>query len=174
MDQYQLLIEVKREKESDGNTQQGMPMPELHNIEELFAGLRELADSAFPKRCGYCGREYRTAAEFLEATQPVRAGVSGLKQSRDDDGLAIVELFRNCVCGSTLLESYWNRRDLSAEGVTRRKRFQDMVSKLIAMGYTAEAARGELLKLMRGKPNELLSLAIRKYEGNQQSRSLGK
>jgi len=135
-------------------------MSELRNDKDFFAGLRELADSAFPKRCGNCGREYRNAAEFLEATQPVRAGVSGLKQSRDDDGLAIVELFRNCVCGSTLLESYWNRRDLSEAGITRRKRFQEMVGKLVEMGFSAEMARGELTKLMRGQPNELLNLAM--------------
>ncbi|MBI4808324.1 MAG: oxidoreductase [Nitrosomonadales bacterium] len=136
-------------------------MPESRIDEELFAGLRELADSAFPKRCGYCGREYRNAAEFLAATQPVRADSSGLKQSRDDDGHMIVDLFRNCVCGSTLLESFWNRRDLSEDGSLRRKRFQEMRDKLVAMGCSAEVAQGELLKLMRGQPNDLLGLVKR-------------
>ena len=127
--------------------------------EELYAGLRELADSAFPVRCGNCGREYRNSSEFLAATQPVRANASGLKQSRNDDGQMIVDLFRNCVCGSTLLESFGNRRELGEDGVKRRMRFQDMVDKLVAMGYTEEVIRGELLKLMRGQPNEVISLA---------------
>lgn len=133
-----------------------MPDPDFDL--ELFAGLRQLTDSAFPKRCSNCGREYRNAAEFLAATHPTRADTSGLKQSRDDDGSMIVELFRNCVCGSTLLESFWNRRDLSDEGVLRRKRFEDMVGKLVAHGYDAKFARGELTKFMRGQPNEVLNL----------------
>lgn len=140
-------------------------MPESRIDEEFFAGLRELADSAFPKRCGNCGREYRSAAEFLVATQPVRANSSGLKQSRDDDGRMIVDLFRNCVCGSTLLESFWNRRDLSQDGTVRRKRFQEMLDKLVAMGCRAETAHGELLKLMRGQPNDLLGLVKHKSLG---------
>ena len=107
----------------------------------LFAGLQQLADSAFPKRCANCGREYRTAAEFLAATRPLRADTSGLKQARGDDGHAFVELFRNCVCGSTLLESFRNRRDLSEEGNMRRKRFEDMVGKLVAMGYPSAIDR---------------------------------
>ena len=127
--------------------------------EEFYAGLRELVDSDFPKRCGNCGREYRNSAEFLAATQPVSANSSGLKQSRDDDGQMIVDLFRTCVCGSTLLETFGNRRDLGEDGVKRRMRFQDMVGKLVAMGYTEEISRGQLLKLMRGQPNDVISLA---------------
>jgi hypothetical protein len=128
--------------------------------QDIYAGLRQLANAAFPKRCGLCGREYQNATEFLTATQPLRDS-SGLKQSHDDDGHEIVELFRNCVCGSTLLESYWNRRDLSDAGITRRKRFQEMVGKLVATGCPAETARGELLKFMRGQPNDLMNLVKR-------------
>ena len=127
----------------------------------LYAGLRQLADSAYPKRCRACGREYRNAAEFVAATQPVRADSSGLKQSLDDDGQAIVELFRNCVCGSTLLESFWNRRDPSAEGKLRRKRFDDMVGKLVAMGYPEDVAHSELLKVMHGQPNDVMDMLQR-------------
>lgn len=137
-------------------------MTEPEYDEALFAGLRALADASFPKRCKNCERIYRDSAEFFAATHPVRTDISGLKQSRDDDGQTIVELFRNCVCGSTLLESYGNRRDLSDEGIVRRRRFQDMADKLVANGCTAETARSELLKLMRGQPHDLLILAKRK------------
>ena len=133
-----------------------------NNDKVFFAGLRELAESAFPKRCANCGREYQNAAEYLTATQPIRADSSGLKQSQDDDGQAIVDLFRNCVCGSTLLESFRNRRNLNEDGIKSRLRFQDMVGKLVATGCPAETARAELLKLMRGQPNDLLNLAKRK------------
>jgi hypothetical protein len=133
-------------------------MPDRGLDQELFSGLRQLTDSAFPKRCANCGREYRNAAEFLAATQRTGAQSSGLKQSKDDDGSTIVDLFRNCVCGSTLLESFWNRRDLSEEGMLRRKRFEEMIGKLVAIGYDAKFARSELLKFMHGQPNDVVDL----------------
>jgi hypothetical protein len=136
----------------------GDTVPEAYFKDEFFTGLRQLADSAFPKRCAHCGRVFRNSDEFLAATRPVRPDSSGLKQSRDDDGQMIVDLFRNCVCGSTLLESFQNRRNVSKDGVMRRMLFQDMVGRLVVLGYQAEAARGELLKLMRGQPNELMGL----------------
>ncbi len=137
-------------------------MSKANDNEDIYAGLLHLADSAFPKRCAACGRVYQNAAEFLAATQPVRENSSGLKQSHDDDGQAIVELFRNCVCGSTLLESYRNRRDPSDKGIVRRKQFQDLVEKLTATGCSEETARSELLKFVRGQPNDLLTLAKHK------------
>ncbi len=133
-----------------------MPEPLSENV--LFAGLRELLDSAFPKRCPNCGRVYATAAEFMAATRPLRFSTSGLKQSVDDDGNPVVELFRNCVCGSTLLESFWSRRDHSKEGALRRARFQEIADRLVEIGCTPEKARAELLKLMRGHPNDVLQL----------------
>lgn len=130
--------------------------------EDIYAGLRQLADSAFPKRCKLCGREYQNAAEFLAATLPLRNDASGLKQTRDDNGQEIVELFRNCICGSTLLESYRSRRDTGDDAALRRSQFQEMVGKLVATGITAETARSELLKFMRGQPSDLPDLAPRK------------
>lgn len=133
--------------------------------EELYAGLQELADSTFPKRCESCGREYRNAAEFLAATRPVHPDSSGLKPH--DDGQMIVDLFRNCVCGSTLLESFGNRRDLGEYGIKRRMRFEDMVGKLVAKGCREDVIRSELLKLMRGQPNEVIRLAKRRNAGSR-------
>lgn len=135
--------------------------------EELYAGLQELADSTFPKRCENCGREYRDTAEFLAATQPVHPDASGLKPHGDDDGQMTVDVFRNCVCGSPLFESFGNRRDLGEYGVKRRMRFEDMASKLVAKGYREEIIRSELLKLMRGQPNDVIRLAKRRNTGNR-------
>lgn len=133
-------------------------MSERSFDQELFAGLRQLTDSAFPKRCGTCGREYRNAAEFFAATRPTQTESSGLKQSRDDDGSTIVDLFRNCVCGSTLLESFWNRRNLSEAGMARRTQFEDLIGRLVATGCDARFARFELVKFVRGQPNGVLGL----------------
>lgn len=64
---------------------------------EFYAELQEIAANTFPKRCLACGR-------------------SGLKQSVDDGGHVIVELFRHCVCGSTLMDCFTDRRDASETG----------------------------------------------------------
>ena len=71
----------------------------------LFAGLQELAAGAFPKRCANCGRLYANLRQFLEETVPVAPQRSGLKASLDDDDRPVGELFRNCVCGSTMMEA---------------------------------------------------------------------
>lgn len=133
-------------------------MVEPMDMQDLFAGLRELAESAFPKRCRACGREYANAAEFVAATRPPRPGCSGLKQGHDDDERLIVEVFRNCQCGSTLMESFGNRRDLGPEGIKRRRRFEQLLGYLLARGVAAEIAHAELLKVMRGEANTLLQL----------------
>lgn len=127
-------------------------MAETYLYEELFVGLRELVDSVFPKRCGSCGREYRNSIEFLADTQPLRVNSSGLKQSLNDDGLIVVDLFRNCICGSTLLESFSNRRDSCEDGIMRRTAFQEQVGKLVSLGYSVESAQSELHKLFSRAP----------------------
>lgn len=124
--------------------------------QHFYAGLRELAESAFPKKCRNCGRIYQTAAEFVAATQPLAPDKSGLKQSLDDDGRAIVELFRNCVCGSTLMDCFNDRRDLSEAGLRRRQRFGELLEYLHGQGLPRLTARDELLKVTRGQPSELL------------------
>src|SRR5574337_2046178 len=89
---------------------------------DLYAGLQELA-TTFPKRCTACGRTYRDMHDYLVQTRRVAGGASGLKQSLDDDGNVVVELFRNCVCGSTLMDEFRNRRDMTGAGLRRRARF---------------------------------------------------
>lgn len=81
-------------------------MPEQAEIQKFLSGLRELKASAFPKRCACCAREYASAAEFILATQAPQSNCGGLKPGEDDDGYPIIELFRNCACGSTLMESF--------------------------------------------------------------------
>lgn len=132
--------------------------PDPPDDETLFANLQTLVDSTFPKRCGNCGRNYATAAEFCAATSALSPDRSGLKQTYDDDGKPIVELFRNCVCGSTLMGDFHNRRDLSAAGSKRRQRFDELLRLLQERGIDGAVARRELLKLMRGQKSELIGL----------------
>lgn len=124
---------------------------------QFFKGLQALAESAFPKRCANCGRVYRTAKEFLEETQAISPGNSGLKSSTDEEGGIVVEVFRNCICGSTLMDCFSNRRDISSLGVARRKRFGELLEFLVKQGVDYNTARTELLKILRGESSLILS-----------------
>ncbi len=126
--------------------------------DDMFANLRSLVESNFPRTCRNCGREFVDAKSFIEGTVAIKTGRSGFKLSEDDDGSQIIELFRNCACGSTMLENFCDRRDLTEVGLKRRARFGALLNKLIAAGVTHEVARGELLKLVRGQENNLVEL----------------
>ena len=132
---------------------------------ELFANLEALEESNFPKQCRACGREFVSADEFLLATHQVRQDHSGLKQGVNEDGSPIVDIFRNCPCGSTLLESFRCRRDTSLEGRKRRARFDELLNKLVSAGVDRKVAHRELLRLMRGQPHAVLEL-IHGLEGD--------
>jgi hypothetical protein len=132
-------------------------MSELKNSQhELYAGLQALVDSAFPKRCNVCGRVYETADDFIRQTRMVRPESTGLKQALNDDDAVMVELYRNCVCGSTLLDLFSCRRDASSAGEQRRMYFNVMLGKLVETGYSMSVARAELIKVMRGEDSEIL------------------
>ena len=123
---------------------------------KLFKGLRSLAESSFPKICASCGKRYETAEEFMKETEAIREGQSGLKQSIDDNDKSIVEAFRNCVCGSTLMDFFSDRRDTSKEGLARRKKFGELLEFLEKNGLEPDIAREELLKVARGGSSEVL------------------
>jgi hypothetical protein len=123
----------------------------------LYEGLKALVESTFPKKCNNCGAVYETAEEFIEKTQIVRADHSGLKSTEDFDGSTIVELFRNCHCGSTLMDTFSDRRDLSESGEKRRQNF-NKIMQMVQKRYNLEEneARNELLKIMRGQSSEVI------------------
>ena len=117
----------------------------------FFEGLRALAEAAFPKHCACCGRVFATADEFLQQTQAMRQNVSGLKQSFDDNNVAIVEVYRNCLCGSTLMDFFSNRRDTSEASLQRRQLFEQLFPLLQEKGMDRGAARAYLLQVVRGQ-----------------------
>lgn len=123
---------------------------------DLFAGLKALAESAFPKRCRNCGRVFEDAEQFLYETKHIDQSRSGLKQSWDDNDATIVEVYRNCLCGSTLMDFFSDRRDLSEFGIKRRDKFGKLVEQLVTRGWSNDLARTELLKLLRGEHSELI------------------
>jgi len=134
-------------------------MPE-NSDSELFQGLRELSAGEFPKVCPNCGRVYQTLEDFLQQTRAI-AGKSGLKAALDDDERPIVELFRNCVCGSTLMDFCQSRRDESEAGHRRRENFERTMQLLVSRGMDGATAHAELLKLMRGQGSEPISRMLK-------------
>lgn len=125
-------------------------------------GLKTLSAAAFPKACTCCGRIYETAEQYIRETQTVRQGMSGLKESMDFDDAVIIESYRNCACGSTLMECFQNRRDTSPSGLKRREKFQELLAKLTAHGLDPAVARTELLKVVRGEQSEVINRFVKK------------
>jgi hypothetical protein len=125
----------------------------------LFEGLQALVDSAFPKRCNTCGRIYQAPGDFALQTLAV-GGRVGFKEAIEEDGSRVLELFRNCHCGSTLMDVFRERRDSSDKGVHRREQFGRLVVELQARGLSLQAARQELLKLMDGEHSEILEQLV--------------
>jgi hypothetical protein len=137
---------------------------------DIFAGLKALAESAFPKHCRNCGRVFQTAEQFLFETERVDRVRSGLKQSWDDNDATIVEVYRNCLCGSTLMDFFSDRRDYSEAGLRRRERFGQLIDQLVAHGVEKDVARAELLKILRGQKSELIDRLRASLPGRSESR----
>ncbi len=123
----------------------------------LFQGLKAIEETAFPRTCANCGHVYETSEQYLRETRNVSGNRSGLKASLDDDGRHCVEVFRNCVCGSTLMNVFGDRRDTTESGLRRRQRFNELIDVLVANGLAVEVARRELLIVMRGGRSEILA-----------------
>lgn len=129
--------------------------------QDLFEGLQALSDSAFPKECGNCDRVYASPEDFFNHSRSINDR-SGLKTSLDDDDTSIVELFRNCECGSTLMDFFEDRRDMSPKGLKRREVFGKMLILLEKKGLPPEKARPELRGLMSGQHSKVLeSMGVR-------------
>jgi hypothetical protein len=124
--------------------------------DQFFTDLHALAESAFPKRCASCGYVYETAEQFLAETVSISPDKTGLKSSVDDDGAIIVEAFRNCACGSTLMDFFSNRRDSTPAGLARRQKIGEMLDYLQEQGLDFTTARAELLKVLHGGKSEIL------------------
>ena len=90
---------------------------------EDFSNLKILPHAVFPKHCRCCGKVYLTPEDFLQQTKPLQNQQSGLKEDETEDGQLIVDVFRNCVCGSTLMDEFKSRRDTSPEGLRRRAQY---------------------------------------------------
>jgi len=125
--------------------------------DELFQGLKELVETAFPKKCASCGKVFKSSEEYFLETKRINTSTAGLKQVEEGDGSMIIEAFRNCSCGSTLMEFFHNRRDMSKEGIKRREKFEKVLNILQEKNLDKITARTELIKVLRGEKSEILS-----------------
>jgi len=131
-------------------------MSPITSHDAWFAGLKALSHDDFPKRCRNCGREFANEEDYFQQTQAIRPEASGLKGVVDPDDGPLVEVFRNCVCGSTLLVSCASRRDDTEAGHSRRRLFEELLGYLGRHGIERAQARTELLRVASGERSEVL------------------
>lgn len=129
---------------------------QITQYREWFAGLKALSHADFPKHCGCCGRIYQTEEDYFLQTMAIQSTRSGLKCAQDDDESLLLELYRNCVCGSTLMAFFSDRRDSSGAGQRRRHLFDELFDYLLQTGVEATTARKELLRVIHGERSEVL------------------
>lgn len=123
------------------------------SLTEVFEGLQALSNTAFPKQCSNCSKEYLNLAQLIADTEPQQG--SGLKQSGSLQPQ--VELERLCQCGHLLSETVNDRRSGDAIGNQRRMLFERLMRLLTEGGMPEKMAKKELLKVMKGQPSELLN-----------------
>ncbi len=125
---------------------------EINNsIDDFYYGLQALSKISFPKKCSLCQKVYENVDIYIKETLALEHHPSGLSESYDpEDKINTVELYRNCTCGSTLMDFFSDRRDLSQVGEKRRKVFKKLLDELIKRGSDVENARKDVLLLMKG------------------------
>ncbi len=127
-----------------------LPIP----AESLYQGLKAIWDTEFPKTCPKCGRVYQCFEEYLVDTVPLPQS-SGLMGYDIGSPGQQVGLFRNCLCGTTVLAFCHDRRDTSEAGNRRRELFGELLDRLVDTGLSAQVARIKLLKALRTNPEQM-------------------
>ena len=122
---------------------------EMMSLEKisLFTGsiekkLTALYDQKFPKKCNNCGRIYETMDQYAQETLRLRGKDTLFNASG-------VQMYRNCVCSSTLL--VWtkeDRRDTSEFGNLRRQLFDTCLAKLKELSDEDENSLKEKLRIV--------------------------
>jgi hypothetical protein len=129
-------------------------LPELLRRESTYNmtyKAQPLEHESFPKHCSNCGKVYHDEIQFFQETSSIPHKRSDIRPVKDDPEVRNIylEVYRNCSCGSTLMERFHSRRDLSEAGLERRAAFEDMLSKLELAGLPRQDARQSLLRLIR-------------------------
>jgi len=105
-------------------------------------GLRARLDSSFPKKCTNCGRVFETVGQYFTETSELNDQDKGLKSFVDDDTTVIVEAFRNCTCGSTLMEMFEDDGDTVSVEIARKKAEEEFAKSMMVENPFAESEAG--------------------------------
>ena len=124
--------------------------------DETYGELRAFDVESFPKTCRTCGKVYPSASAFIADTQAAKTG-SAIKQSHDENGEVVIELFRDCQCGSTLMNPFYSRRGSSDLASKCREEFDHLIEHMTANGHTHASAGEELRHVITGGYADILS-----------------
>ena len=113
-----------------------------------------LEQTAFPKVCKNCQKVYQNEMQFLRETNAIpyvstdTRAITPIPGAMESENNIYLEVFRNCACGSTLMERFYSRRNLSEAGIERRIAFEVLLSALEVGGVERIEARRMLLAFL--------------------------
>jgi hypothetical protein len=125
-----------------------------HKMEKIVVGLKSVIATAFPKKCSVCGKTYTDLTQFIAETSSINHN-SGLIAEYDQNSMPVVYLFRNCSCGSTLMDICEDRRDIY-NNAKRREIFGNLLKIIIIKGVDEDHARSELINYLNGRPSTFI------------------
>jgi hypothetical protein len=123
---------------------------ETEIILRTFEDLKSKFYNEFPKTCASCDRVYDTLDDFINRTRPIAQG-SGVLDAINHPQRKIFDLWRDCICGSTMMMVCDERRDLSEKGIKIRESIGGILNDLMARGLNYEEAKSKILSLIYGK-----------------------
>ncbi len=126
----------------------------------IYEGLLALLETEYPKICPRCEVVYPDLESFIDGTNPVAGGGTGLMGYDTGEPMQQVAMYRNCACGSTMATFCSDRRDNSPAGARRRMLFDKLLTQLQQNGVPVPTARQELLQFLRGKKSELIDRLV--------------
>lgn len=134
------------------------------HVANVVAGLKALVDSAFPKTCGCCGKEYVTVDQLITETEDVSDSPENSPEHSPENSSEItptpsnqVVVARRCPCGGTLQLQFEDRRAQGEIADKRRNLFGHLLEVLVEGGMPPGMAKTEIMKVMRGEPSKLLT-----------------
>jgi len=128
----------------------------------LYDQLQAMVATCFPKKCTNCGITYTDIEDFLDRTKQACSSAS-LLENFEPYERSIVDLNRNCECGSTLMVVFPERRDTSKKGNKLRDKFGESLNILVSIGFKENIARTELKKLLNGRKSNVISAFMNKH-----------
>lgn len=73
-------------------------------FEAFYKSLKSKETTIYPKTCNNCGKIFNNSKDFFLKTKKLNNGI----KFSEDNGATVIEIFRNCSCGSTLLSNFFD------------------------------------------------------------------